>query len=245
MVPWALTGGRFRAETLRLALGLLAFILCLPGQASASTQSVESHRYLRKTGSRELAFAWRLQRHDGLELVTVLGAEKDVTRMNENLATQSWWVNDALMDTAIEVLRRDNVLHFRGVFKGEKIDRVEKIDNAPWYQALSISLRNFTDTKSDQLVFWSIRPDTLDLHRLQVSKEAEEELVVNGVSCEAVRLKIQLTGFKSAFWSCKYWLRKSDGVFLRYEGPSGPPGWPVTTVELVPPLKVMTSKKQP
>lgn len=219
------------------------FIVCATAQAFNFSPE-EQYQYLKTTGSKRLYLNWQLIRENDLKLVTLLGNEEDTTRMHADLATSSWSVNDPVAGTDMIVVRENNQLVFNGTFKREKIQRHLKIDSAPWYQALSLSLRQFTDNNQDHIEFWSIRPDTLDLHRLQVIRVAEETLKLEGIESRAIKLKIQLTGLKAAFWSCYYWLRKTDGVFLRYEGPSGPPGWPLTTVELInPPSQVKLDQK--
>lgn len=199
----------------------------------SAAPSIEQHQYLKKTGSELIVFDWNLERGDDLKLTTDLGKERDITRMAVDFSTQSWSVDNPTTETNMEVLRKDNKLIFSGTFEGEKIEKTSTIDAAPWYQALSLSLRQFTDQSRNHSEFWSIRPDNLTVHHLQVSREAEEILNLNGISSTVIKLKIQLTGLKSAFWSCHYWLRKSDGLFVRYEGSSGPPGWPLTIVELM------------
>lgn len=212
-----------------LPLIFLFFAVCHPILSGAA----EQHHYLRTTGSKTILFDWRLEQDTDLKLITNLGEERDITRMDSDLSTHHWTINDPTAKTTLAVSRHDQELMIDGIFKGKPVQRIVKIDSAPWYQALSLSLRQLTDAEHNHLEFWSIRPDTLDVHRLQVTKEAEEILVIEGGSFATIKLKIQLTGLKSAFWSCHYWLRKQDGLFVRYEGPSGPPGWPMTTVELI------------
>ncbi len=193
----------------------------------------EQHQYLKKTGSKIIPFNWQLEQGYDLKLTTDLGRERDITRMAADFSTQSWTIDDPTLETNIDVSRNNNELIFNGVFKGKKIRRTIMIDSAPWYQALSFSLRQFSNQNRKHIEFWSIRPDNLAVHHLQANREAEELQTIEGITSTAIKLKIQLTGLKSTFWSCYYWLRKSDGVFIRYEGPSGPPGWPLTTVELI------------
>ncbi len=175
---------------------------------------------------------WRLEEDEPFRLVADIGAERDITRVDSRLATKSWQVSDPENDSDFRVWREGDELRFEGRFRGEPLDRTEKIDPAPWYQALSISLRPLIDASSSEMEFWSLRPGTLGAHKLRVSRQGEEVLEVLGEKAPAVKLEIRLTGLKSMLWSCHYWLRKSDGLFLRYEGPSGPPGWPMTRVTL-------------
>ena len=218
---------------------LLCGLFMLPGQVAGST--AEEHLYLRKTGDESSYFNWRLEPGTSLRLITDLQQERDITRMNADLETREWSVKDPAQKIDLQVTRRDNSLLMTGLFKGSTISREVSIDDAPWYQALSLSLRQFTNPNRDHLEFWSIRPDTLDVHKLQVTRSGEELVDMNGTMTKAIKLKIQLTGLKSMFWSCHYWLRKEDGLFIRYQGPSGPPGWPETIVELVaPPTHAMS-----
>ncbi|WP_321392288.1 hypothetical protein [uncultured Desulfuromusa sp.] len=213
--------------------------------ATIYASPVEEHHYLKKTGDKVIDFDWHLRSGEDLELTTTLGEERDVTRMRTDFSTHTWSVDDPATETAIDVVRKGNTIIFKGIFKGKEYHQTVAIDSAPWYQALSLSLRQFVDADRQHLEFWSIRPDTLDIHRLQVNRVAEEELEFAGIDQKLIKLKIQLTGLKAHFWSCYYWLRESDGVFLRYEGPSGPPGWPMTTVELiVPPRQARVGDEQ-
>jgi len=214
---------------------LLMLMVFIVSGAAQSSSPIEHHEYLKQTGSESLHFDWQLTRGNDLTLLTTLGTQKDTTRMGLDLSTLSWSVDDPQTETLIKVSRQGQKLAFQGVFNGDEIDRKVKIDSAPWYQALSLSLRQFTDSEKMSIEFWSIRPDTLDVHRLKVFRETEESIKINNVTCETIKLKIQLTGLKAVFWSCYYWLRKDDGLFVRYEGPSGPPGWPLTRVELINP----------
>jgi hypothetical protein len=124
-------------------------------------------------------------------------------------------------------------LLLNGQFKGKPVERVIEIDSAPWYQALSLSLRALRDAEKQSLEFWTLRPDNLEVHKLRAIRKGVEMLEVEGGQVAALRMEVSLAGLKAMFWHCSYWLRESDGVFLRYRGPSGPPGCPETEVRLV------------
>ena len=212
-----------------------AFLLCglfmVPAQGHSVTS--EQHLYQKATGSEVHQFNWRLERGHEIRLITDIKQERDVTRFNRELATRSWSVKDPVANTDLVVTRSDNTLVMRGIFKGERLNKSVEIDAAPWYQALSVSLQQYTNPNIGTRKFWSVRPDTLDVHQLEVIPAGEENLTLDGQVIPAIKLKIQLSGFKSMFWRCYYWLRSNDGLFIRYEGPSGPPGWPDTIVELI------------
>lgn len=214
-------------------LTVILIALCVIFPATGfSFNPVEEHRYLKTTGHEQINFDWRLMEEKPFKLETIIGSEVDITHMDDDLATVSWSVSDPDARTALNVVRSEDILIFSGQFNGEDIQRSVTINPAPWYQALSVSLREFNRSSEKMKKIWSIRPDTLDVHQLKIIREGDEIIQLGSDPCHTTRIKIQLTGFKSVFWSGQYWLRKEDGLFVRYEGPSGPPGWPLTTVTL-------------
>ncbi len=215
--------------------GLLVVILILSaGQTPAG--EVERYRYQQRTGAQTEYFDWRLSKGAELQLHTRQQQETTTTVFNPDLSTLSWSINSPNTQTALTVIRTGDTLVMNGVFEGDDINKKVSIDPAPWYQALSVSLRQFVDPQQESVHFWTIRPDTLDVHRLQVSKQKTTSIDIDDYSVAAIQLKIQPTGWRAPFWSANYWLGKDDGVFIRYQGRSGPPGTPLTSVVLVGPL---------
>ena len=71
----------------------------------------------------------------------------------------------------------------------------------------------------------------MKITRFKLKKKRIDTISINGKEVEAVYITVSLTGLLSIFWTGKYWYRKSDGVFLRYKGKSGP-GTGVSIMEL-------------
>lgn len=105
------------------------------------------------------------------------------------------------------------------------------IDDAPWYQATSWSLRALVLSSQMEVRFWTVRIDTLTVHKIKAVKKQQMILNLNGAKEEAEEVELRLEGLLALFWKSSYWFRRSDGVFLRFEGPSGPPGTPDVVVE--------------
>ncbi len=214
------------------SLLLVCVILALaPWQTKA--EQAEIYRYQQQTGSQIDYFDWHLSRSATLHLQTRQQMELTETRFNNDLSTLSWKIQNSNSKTDLMVERRGNTLVMQGIFKGKVVNQEEPIDEAPWYQALSVSLRQFTDHEKKTIHFWSIRPDTLDVHRLQVTRQKNTLIDIGNDSESTIQLKIQPTGWRAPFWSANYWLREQDGVFLRYQSRSGPPGAPVTSITIV------------
>lgn len=214
------------------SLLLVSLILALAPWRSGAEQA-EIYRYQQQTGSQVDYFDWHLNRGAFLHLQTRQQMELTETRFNNDLSTLSWKIQNPDSRTDLIVERRGNTLVMQGLFEGKVVNQEEPIDEAPWYQALSVSLRQFTDHEKDIIHFWSIRPDTLDIHRLQVTRQKNTLIDIGNDSVSTIQLKIQPTGWRAPFWSANYWLREHDGVFLRYQSRSGPPGAPVTSITMV------------
>ena len=212
-----------------LALAALFASLLSP----AATADAASYRYRQSTGEKTQEFVWTLTQEREIRLTSVGNRDRYVTFMETDFATRQWSLRNPGAATAVTVRRDKDVLRMTGEFKGKPVNETVAIDDAPWYQALSLSLRELLDTKRRSLEFWTLRPDTLELYKLRAVRKGVETLQIAGKPVAALRLEVRLVGLKSLFWHCSYWLRQSDGVFLRYRGPSGPPGWPETEVRLI------------
>ena len=58
-------------------------------------------------------------------------------------------------------------------------------------------------------------------------------LTIAGKPIETIKIEMRLTGWRSYFWKSDYWFKADDGLFLRFEGQSGPSGENRITVELL------------
>jgi hypothetical protein len=114
------------------------------------------------------------------------------------------------------------------------VNKTLEIDGTDWYQASSLSLRGLVASADREKEFWTIRSDTLTVHKLKAVKQGLETVEVNGAMKEAVRIELSLTGLLAPFWKSDYWFSVPEGIFLKFQGPGGPPGSPETTVTLRP-----------
>lgn len=154
------------------------------------------------------------------------------TILDPKLATKEWKLHNKGEDTDLIAERSDNSIVIKGDFKGKEITKELKIDNRPWYQAWNLSFGRFVLSNRDRQEFWTLRDSDLKEFVMVVLREKEEIIELNGEAIETVKVKVTLNNWMSKFWKVHYWFRKSDGVFLRYEGVNGPPGTPLTVTEL-------------
>lgn len=217
------------------AFSLFLLLAVLPGALLSPTAraSGDACRYRQQTGKEIGEFLWTLKSDREIRLLAESREDRHLTIMDATLATRQWSLRKTGAATEITVRRQMNALQLSGQFEGKPLEKVINIDSAPWYQALSLSLRTLRDPGKKHVEFWTLRPDNLEAHKLRAVRKGVELLEVEGRQVKALRLEVSLPGLKAILWNCNYWLRESDGVFLLYRGPSGPPGWPETEVRLV------------
>lgn len=156
------------------------------------------------------------------------------TILGLDYATKNWELHNEEQDSKLAAQRSGNTIKVQGRFKGKEITKEFKIDNRPWFQVWKLSFIPFVLSGEARQEFWTVRPYDLKECVMAVLREREETITINGQAVETVKVKVTLNNYlMSKFWSVHYWLRRSDGVYLRSEGANGPPGTPVTVIELV------------
>ncbi|MBU2646648.1 hypothetical protein KKI24_18210 [bacterium] len=188
------------------------------------------YRYSEKTGDTVSHFIWEIQ---GEKPVTILSNEKNRTYRTISLddgRTMAWeFEGDA---GQIQTVRHDNTLQINGNLDGKTVAKTENLDDAPWFQALSYSLRALLQGNADSTDFWIVRPDDLSVHKMNAVRNGRETLVISGNRIETVRVKVRLAGAMSLFWHVQYWFRSGDLLLVKYEGVHGPPGTVKTVILL-------------
>ena len=207
---------------------LLFLALLVPALALGG----ERHRYRQQTGEEIRHFDWRLEGGEELRLLSSSPDEEHLCVLTPSLQTLRWALRRPGERTEVRARREGERLHLEGTFRGKAIRRTERLDEAPWFQALSLSLGGLARGKGGEVEFWTLRPDTLELHRMRALREREEVIEVGGRSLRATLVTIRPVGLAGLFWKGRYWF-DDDSRFLRYEGASGPPGSPTTVVERV------------
>ncbi|WP_028581326.1 hypothetical protein [Desulfogranum japonicum] len=117
--------------------------------------------------------------------------------------------------------------------KGQKEESTETLDERPWYQPLSYSLRAVAEGEPAVSSFWMIRPDTLEVVSLTAEKKKCGTVEVNQGAVPACEVEIRKEGLFASFWHASYWFRQNDKQFVRYEAVHGAPGTPETVIQLV------------
>ena len=212
---------------------LAAFFLVFPSFGlQAKEISTAVYTYRETVGEKVSSYSWQVEEKGPQRIVSVY--EEGKTFINScapDGSTRQWQLKDDKHD--IIAKRQGNTLHISGVRNGESYNETVEIDERPWFQPISYSLRNFLSSQETAMSFWTIRADSIEVTTLQVAKMPEEEIMINNIPTPAQKVEVRAEGFYAHFWHGTYWYRKSDKLFLMYRSVHGPVGTAETVVELL------------
>jgi hypothetical protein len=210
-----------------------ALLIISPSTLQGKEIPAGTYSYRETMGEVTTYFYWQLEEQEQQRIVTVHEKKKSFVNLcSVDGATWRWQLKDTDNNHDIIAERQGDELKISGVRYGEVYEETVELDERPWFQPLSYSLRNFLGSEEESMSFWTIRTDTVEATTLQVKKAGEEEIPVNGKKIMAQRVELRAEGFFSHFWHGTYWFRKSDKLFLMYRSVHGSPGTLETVVEL-------------
>lgn len=196
--------------------------------------SEKNYVYRETTGKTSINSEWTIKPSvEGYSVVAESVNESHRVLCNQDHSTVRWEVRNPGSGLDLAVQRDGNLLIVAGKYKGKEAKEELKIDDLPWYQFVEVSLSDFVRSARERTEFWIIQPNNLKHYKLVAIKQKTECITVHGQEVEAVQVKVTVSGVGSLFWSTQYWYRRSDGLYLRFEGVRGGPGTPKTIVELI------------
>lgn len=190
--------------------------------------------YKETTGKTSINSKWRvISQDEGYSIIAENSHEYHRVLCNQDFATISWEYKNTGLKTELLAKRDGDRLIVNGRFKNKQINEEYEIDHLPWFEFVEVSLSGFVQSEEEKIEFWILQPNNLKLYKMVAIKQNTETINLNDQDVEALQIRVTLPGLASLFWSSTYWFRKSDGVYLRYEGVRGGPGTPKTIVELI------------
>lgn len=196
--------------------GMLSEVWLTP--AGADPISPIMRPYVEKKDGATQKVLWCLSHDDGFRLTYRKESETHVTRTDEALATFYWTMESPDIGCQLFARREQNTILLQGKYRGRAVDRQIEIDVAPWFQATSLSLKDFAISTQEKIEFWTLRPDTLKAYKLRAVKIGRETLTVDNASLETIKIRLCLTGWLAPFWKSHYWFDATNGLFVRFEG---------------------------
>ena len=216
-----------------LASVILSLLLLFMWAAQdADALVTETYSYLEKKGSTSIPIQWQLERGDHLTVTYTRADEAHTTRNDLSFATYQWELRKPSKETRVVAKREGNMIRLEGLFRGEPIYRNLSIDEAPWYQSVTLSLRSLVLSDQPKIEFWWIKPSTLSVYKVKATKQGDEELTIRGEVVPVEKIKISPSGYRGLFWRAFCWFGKRGGQFIKYQGPGGLPGHPETLITL-------------
>ena len=177
-------------------------------------------RYLEVKNDETMDVSWTLYECTGYRLVYEKGSETHITETDEGLSTISWSMVDTQADCSLRAVRHDNVMSIAGYSKGAAVNEDIELDDAPWFQATSLSLSRFVRSRQEEVVFWTLRPGSFTAVKLKAVKLGREALENSGHPIDTVKVQLRAAGWRAPFWKSIYWFRANDGAFVKFEGPA-------------------------
>jgi hypothetical protein len=175
---------------------------------------------------------WSLSKGDQAVVRAALGKDSYVNVCDYAGNTYSWSMEND--DLKVAATRERDVIRLTGTVDGKKVEQIFQIDDAPWYQPLSFSLRELVlDDTVQATHFWTIRADSLEAIKMQAKVMAHERIQLGDMEVEAIKVEVRPSGVLAAFWHGNYWFRSEDALFLKYRSRHGPPGTPETNIRLL------------
>lgn len=207
--------------------------LILTGVIAARSSAADSasYRYRQTCGQEISEFVWKLIKTSNIQIQTLSNEEVQTTVCNPIGDTIEWRYNNTQAN--VRAVNQDEAIRIEGMLKNKFINENHAVDSNPWFQTLSFSMRQVIQADRNDMTFWMIRPDNLELNKMKADRLSPEAIHLNGKTVSAEKIRIRLDGMLGAFWSGYYWFRRTDGVFIQYKGVHGPPGTPTTVVQLL------------
>ena len=217
----------------------LAAAICLglftPAASPAeqeSAQQTEILRYRQQTGKAAHIYNWKLETQGENVLITLEEPDATFTNLCTPDGSTLSWTMVSPPDTRLRAERKADKLHLQGTLQGKAVDKQLPLGDNPWFQSLSYSLSRMVALKRAKTDFWFLRSDELELLGMRAELAGKEQMVADGKTVAAQRVRIKLDSLIAAFWEASYWFRETDQVFLRYRGVNGPPGTDETMIDL-------------
>jgi len=187
---------------------------------------VEHYQYVREEAGERVPVQWMLEKEkkDCYTLKYDIPEVKSVTVTDDKYATMRWSSVNASEGTDVKAERKNNTVHVKGIFKKKPIDRAIEIDEDPWFQATTLSLRSFVLSEKETMTFWILRPSNLKPYKLVARKEMTQTRDVLGQTVSAQKVSLSPPGLLAALWKGEYWFKKDNGMLIECETPCGPPG---------------------
>lgn len=205
------------------------FITILSVLLFAAFATAQERRFISTCGKTQTEIKWSEEHQNGQTLLhTVQGGERHEYLLGSGYKTERWKIVNTSAKTDLTVSFDRGIYSVSGLFNGKQISKRVKSKGKPWYQNIAYNA-GLTLRDGESVEYECFRPDNMKLYVMYAAKKGTEPFDGR----EALRIKVGLTGFMSAFWSSDYYFDTDTRLFVGYRGVNGGPGTPETKISVL------------
>jgi hypothetical protein len=152
-------------------------------------------------------------------VITTNIGEYDSLSMDERRSTLEWRRRYEKESTDLVAMRTGSKVRIKGTYKGKPYDRTHDFGDLPWYQFQEISYEELFRAKAETSSFWTIDRLSLKPSLFKAQRSETGSIDAMGASVKAIKYALTVSGVPAFLFTSHFWLRESDGRFLRLEVP--------------------------
>jgi hypothetical protein len=152
-------------------------------------------------------------------LITTNVGEEDRLTMDARRSTLRWSRKVASEGTDLVALRSGSKVSITGSYKGRPYEKTHDFGDLPWYQFQEISYEELHRTKAAERSFWTIDRASLKPSLFKAELSGPTSIEAMGAPAKALKYDLYVNGVPAFLFTSHFWLRESDGRFLRLEVP--------------------------
>ena len=152
------------------------------------------------------------------------GNEVRTAEIDSSWSTRTFHFRNMSAGTDYRAERAGSKITVTGMRNSRALKREFSIDEEPWYQFPEQALGSLPPRALGSAKFWLIDADQCEIHEMEAVTVGTESLSLMGAPVQARKIRVNLTGFASLFWTAHYWFGPADWPYLRYETTEGSGG---------------------
>jgi hypothetical protein len=145
--------------------------------------------------------------------------ERDSLSMDGRRSTLEWRRSFENEGTDLVATRSGAKVRISGTYKGRPYDQTHDFGDLPWYQFQEISYEELFRTKAETSGFWTIDRRSLKPSLFKAQRGETVTIDVMGAPVRAIEYELTVSGVPAFLFTSRFWLRESDGRFLRLDVP--------------------------
>jgi len=146
--------------------------------------------------------------------------ESDSVLLDSRRSTLEWRRRVGGEGTELSAIRSGGQLRLEGLYKGRKYEKTLELGDLPWYEFQELSYEYLFSSGARTSRFWTIDRKTLKATRFSAERRESTSIEIMGKPVRAIEFALTVEGIPSFVFSSKFFIRESDGRFLRLEVPA-------------------------